>query len=163
MLTVKVTYADGTEAETQDYVITGDLSVLDENGFATINILYSGDYNLTPAIVKVLVEHETVTDPDTGETVVKPIVITSIKATLADNVPKFYTSTELKELRGYLKVEAFFGSDTKGTVVSDYELIGKLMVGKSVITVQYNGVTDTFEVEVSAVAVSSITAIYDAG
>ena len=163
MLTVKVTYADGTEAETQDYVITGDLSVLDENGFATINILYSGDYNLTPATVKVLVEHETVVDPDTGDTVVKPVVITSIKATLADNVPKFYTSTELKELRGYLKVEAFFGSDTEGTVVSDYELIGKLMVGKSVITVQYNGVTDTFEVEVSAVAVSSITAIYDAG
>lgn len=73
------------------------------------------------------------------------IVIIRIQATYTQS-KEIHTDTSLDELRDDLVVRGGFGSHY---VLTDYTLSGELTVGTSTITVDFYGVTTTFDVEVT--------------
>lgn len=71
-----------------------------------------------------------------------------------------YTTTSLEDLRNDLVVNAIYDNGSVVPVIS-YTLSGTLEEGTSTITVTYEGLTDTFDVEVTAApTLSSISAVY---
>ena len=72
-----------------------------------------------------------------------------------------YTTTSLDSLKTDLVVTAHWSDNTTSTVSSsDYTLSGTLTAGTSTVTVSYGGKTTTFNVTVTAVELSSISAVY---
>lgn len=76
--------------------------------------------------------------------------VTSISAVFTQGSAVVYDTDVLDTLRQYLVVTAMY-SDGTSSIVSDYELSGRLTEGTSTITVIYGGQTDTFTVTVTAV------------
>jgi len=75
-----------------------------------------------------------------------------------------YPTTPRDSLKNDLTVTAHFTDGTQTQVnVSDYTITGELTVGTSTITVTYDEYTVTFNVTVTAVTLSSISAIYTQG
>lgn len=71
-----------------------------------------------------------------------------------------YPTTSLDDLRNDLVVNAIYDNGSVVPVIS-YTLSGTLEEGTSTITVTYEGLTDTFDVEVTAApTLSSISAVY---
>lgn len=70
-----------------------------------------------------------------------------------------YTSATLNSLKTNLVVTAHY-DDNSSETITDYSLSGTLTAGTSTITVSYGGKTTTFDVTVTAVALSSISAAY---
>ena len=87
-------------------------------------------------------------------------VLTSIEATFVQGETKIYDSTNLNDLKEYLTVTAYYDDGSQETI-NNYELNGTLIVGISVITVNYIDKTDTFNVLVTETPeLSNISAIY---
>ena len=121
---------------------------------------YSLEGELTAGESVITVKHNGLADVTCTITVtVTAVEITSITATFAQGGNIIYTSASLDDLRGMLQVVATYNDGTTATV-SGYELKGALVAGRNVITVEYDGHTATFEAEVTAVVLESITANY---
>lgn len=142
-LTVTANYTDGTTATVQssDYTLSGTLSA----GTRTITVSYSGK-------------------TATFTVIVTAVTVNSITANFNPGSTTFYTSNQLSDLIPYLTVTANYNDGTTGTVSSsNYTLSGTLSAGVRTITVTHSGKTATFTVSVSAVALSSITAVFNQG
>ena len=74
--------------------------------------------------------------------------LNSISATYSQGNTVIYTDTEIETFKGDLVVKASY-SDGNSIVITDYELSGTLAIGTSTITVTYQGLTTTFNVNVS--------------
>lgn len=139
-LVVTATYGDGnTETvPSTDYTLSGTL----EAGTSTITVTYEGftaTFNVTVTEVATLV---------------------SITAVYTQS-GTVYTSDTLDSLKSDLVVTAHYSDSSDETVPSaNYTLSGTLEAGTSTITAAYGGKTDTFTVTVSAVTLSSISAVY---
>lgn len=86
-----------------------------------------------------------------------PIAI-SISVTFNSASHVFYDTDTLNDLRPYLIVSATLPDNTT-EIITNYSLRGSMTVGTNIITVQYQGVTDTFSVTVVADP-SYITAVF---
>lgn len=74
-----------------------------------------------------------------------------------------YSSNSLTDIagKGALTVTVFYNDGTSEAVTSGYTLSGQLTTGKCLITVDYGGVSDTFEVNVTAVTLIGVSANLD--
>ena len=74
-----------------------------------------------------------------------------------------YSSNGLNDIagKGALTVTVFYNDGTSEAVTSGYTLSGQLTTGKCLITVDYGGVSDTFEVNVTAVTLIGVSANLD--
>lgn len=82
----------------------------------------------------------------------------SISATFNSASHIFYDTDTLNDLRPYLTVKATL-PDSTIEIITNYSLRGSMTVGTNIITVQYQGLTDTFSVTVEADP-SYITAVF---
>lgn len=82
----------------------------------------------------------------------------SISATFNSASHIFYDTDTLNDLRPYLTVKATL-PDSTIEIITNYSLRGSMTVGTNIITVQYQGLTDTFSVTVAANP-SYITAVF---
>lgn len=133
---IKVTanYSDGTTAIVTDYTLYGEI-VEGEN------------------IITVTYEELTTTFTVIG-IVEEPIkTLSSISAQYTQEDTVIYDTDSLDVLKDALVVTANY-SDGNTEVVTDYTLSGTLKEGKSIITVEYEGKTTTFECEVTKYIVS---------
>ena len=87
------------------------------------------------------------------------INLASISATFNQGANVIYDTDSLDILKQYLTVIANYTDSTHETLY-DYALSGTLETGTSVITISYGGKTTTFNVNVTANTVSSISAVY---
>ncbi|MDE7452944.1 MAG: hypothetical protein K2N22_00870 [Clostridia bacterium] len=104
---------------------------------------------------------------------VESIAIASIKATFNQGTAKFYTSSKLDDLKVKLSVDKVYSDGSTARLANaDYELSGDISsAGTATITVTYTSLntedpaleefTDTFEVDITAVAVKSISASFN--
>jgi hypothetical protein len=151
-LTVTAQYSDDSSAtlEAEDYELTGTLTV----GTSTITASYT---------------EGSVTKTDTFDVTVTDATLDSIEVDFDQDDETIYTSTPLDDLKQYLTVTAtytFPGSQEtlEETLEADeYELSGELTDDPPTITVNYGGKTETFTPTVTAVALVSITAVYNGG
>jgi len=86
--------------------------------------------------------------------------LSSISAVFTQGSAAIYPSDSLDDLRQYLVVTAVY-SDNTTKAITDYTLSGTLVEGTSTITATYRDKTDTFDVVVSAGAVTGYTAFGD--
>ena len=91
--------------------------------------------------------------------------ISSVTFNNTESDGKIFTSSKLDDLRQYLKVEVSNSADTNTIYkVNDYRLLGSLSsAGSRTITVIVFGFEQTFTVNVTAVALTGITASYEQG
>ncbi len=91
--------------------------------------------------------------------------ISSVTFNNTESDGKIFTSSKLDDLRQYLKVEVSNSADTSTIYkVNDYRLLGSLSsAGSRTITVIVFGFEQTFTVNVTAVALTGITASYEQG
>lgn len=124
-LVVTATYGDGTTREVTAYTLSGTLTI----GTSTVTVTYQGQTDTFSV---------TVTD-----TAYITAVFTQPQTTI-------YTDDSLDSLKSYLVVTYYTAPGATGTVLADsaYTLIGTLTEGTSVITAEYQGLTDTFNVTV---------------
>lgn len=115
----------------------------------------AGDQIKKSVIYKTKVEQSIVMDGDDPS-------VTSITATFTQGDNVIYESNTLDSLRQYLVVTANY-STGDSFVVSGYTLSGTLTSGTSTITVTFGENTDTFDADVTAVAVESLSATYTPG
>ena len=98
------------------------------------------------AVINILFDQATSKDPD--EPVISLVAITA--AYMQSGA--VYPDTPLNDLKDDLVVTAVYSDESTETLqASDYTLSGTLTVGTSTVTVTYEGKTDTFSVEVSAI------------
>lgn len=127
-LVVIANYSDSSTRTVTDYTLSGTLAA----GTSTITVTYGGKTT-------------------TFSVTVTPVVVTSIDAVFTQGSATITTNNSLDDLKQYLVVTATYNNGTTSTVAStDYTLSGTLEVGTSTITVTYEGVTDTFDVTVTA-------------
>ena len=126
-LTVDVNFSDGSSIRVNDYTLSGTLTA----GTSTITAAYEG-----------------FTDDFTVIVTAVPTV-TSIDAVYTQGNVIVYDGDILDKLKCSLVVTATY-SDSTTQVVTDYTLSGTLTTGISTITANYQGLSDTFNVEVSA-------------
>ena len=140
-LVVTALYDDSTSKTISGYSLSGTLSV----GTSTITVTYQGktatfDVNVTA----------------------RP-TLQSITATYTQGGTVIYPDTALDSLKDNLTVTGNY-SDGSTESITNYTLSGTLTEGQSTITVNYNGLTTTFIVNVSQQAIlQSITATYTQG
>lgn len=128
MLIVNKVYDDESTEKTNDYTLSGTLTV----GTSVITVT-SGSYTKT---FNVIVSE-------------KPkATLTGITATYSQGSKIIYPSTSLDDLKSDLVVTATYDNSTTATV-SDYTLSGSLTIGVSTITVTYQEKTATFTVTVA--------------
>lgn len=91
--------------------------------------------------------------------------ISSVTFNNTESDGKIFTSSKLDDLRQYLKVEVSNSADINTIYkVNDYRLLGSLSsAGSRTITVIVFGFEQTFTVNVTAVALTGITASYEQG
>lgn len=125
-LVVRATMPDSTVEVVTDYFLTGSMAV----GTNTITVLYQG-----------------LTDTFTVTTVADPAYI---EAVFTQPQTTIYTDDSLDSLKSNLVVTYYSAPGATGTVLANsaYTLVGTLTEGTSVITAEYQGLTDTFEVTV---------------
>lgn len=142
-LVVTATFDDETTQVLQDsdYTLSGTLTT----GISTITATYSGKSDTF------------------NVTVSAPVELTSISAVYTQS-GTVYTSNSLDSLKTNLVVTATYSDSSTRTITStDYTLSGNLTAGTSTITVIYEGKTTTFNVTVTAVELSYITATFTQG
>lgn len=130
-LVVTANYSDGTSAviPAQDYTLSGTLTV----GTSTITVSYGG---MTDTFSVMVTENPA------------PVTLVSIDAVYTQRGTVFYTDS-LNSLEEDLIVTAYYSDNTSSVIpASDYTLSGTLTVGTSTISVNYDGETDTFTVDV---------------
>ena len=128
MLIVNKVYDDESIEKTNDYTLSGTLTV----GTSVITVT-SGSYTKT---FNVIVSE-------------KPkATLTGITATYSQGNKIIYPSASLDDLKSDLVVTATYSDNTTATV-SDYTLSGSLTIGTSAITVIYQEKTATFTVTVT--------------
>ena len=135
-LIVKAVYSNGEKVTTDDYTLTGTLKV-------------------GTSILTVTCEDFT----DTFNVNVSSNEVIGIECVFNQGTAVIYASNSLESLKQYLKVKAIYSDGTKEEITG-YSLSGKLSVGTSTITATYGSFTDTFDVVVSAVTVTSISCVY---
>ena len=142
-LVVKANYSNGTSSVVTSYMLSGTLTA----GSSTITVTYGG---------KTTTFNVTVTARPT---------LTSITATYTQGATIVYPSTSLDTLKNNLVVTANYSDSSTSTLSSsDYVLSGNLTEGTSTITVTYNSLTTTFNVNVTAQStLDHITAVYEQG
>lgn len=91
---------------------------------------------------------------------VSAAVLSYITSVFDTHGATIYTSNTLNDLKQYLTVTAHYSDSTTQTVTA-YTLNGSLTAGTNSITVSYQGKTTTFNVTVVAVALSSISVVFD--
>lgn len=94
--------------------------------------------------------------------VLNSVELTGVEATFNQGTMEVYPSTPLDSLRKNLVVKAVYSNGEKVTI-DDYTLSGTLQVGTSTITVTCEDYTDTFDVNVSSVAVTGIECVFNQG
>lgn len=132
-LVVTATYSDSTTAviPAADYTLSGSLTV----GSSVITVSYSGETDTFTVTVT--------------ENPAPPVTLVSIDAVYTQSGTVYDTDT-LDSLKTDLVVTANYSDSTTAVIpAADYTLSGTLTVGSSVITVSYDGQTDTFTVTVS--------------
>lgn len=128
MLIVNKVYDDDSVETTNDYTLSGTLTV----GTSVITVT-SGSYTKT---FNVIVSE-------------KPqATLTGITATYSQGDKIIYPSASLDDLKSDLVVTATY-SDSSTATVSDYVLSGTLTIGTSTITVTYQEKTATFTITVT--------------
>ena len=141
-LTVKATYSNGDEEiqetlSSHEYTLGGTLTA----GKPAITVEY-GDKSAT--------FNPTVT----------AVALVRIEAHY-NNTEIIYASTPLENLKTYLTVMAFYNDGNEDTLSAhEYTLTGPLIVGTSIITVNFGGQSDIFDLTVKA-ALSKILVVYD--
>lgn len=123
-LTVMALYSNGMSAEASTYTIEGTL----REGENTLTVRFKGQYALfgVTAAVPVPVRLEAVYNPPAGYVV--------------------YTDDDLDKVAAYLTVTEYY-SDGSSVVVTDYTLTGTLVDGTSTLTVEYDALSATVQVE----------------
>ncbi|MDR0502455.1 MAG: bacterial Ig-like domain-containing protein [Treponema sp.] len=137
-LIVTAHFSDNSEQEAHGYTLSGELQI----GESEITVTYEG---------KTTTFDVNVTDPT--------ITLLNITAVYTQGGKTIFTSTPLDELKDDLIVTAYL-SDSTSYNPTGYTLSGTLTAGTSIITASYSGQTATFNVTVTAVALSNITAVY---
>ena len=157
MLVVTVKYTDGSIAATEDYTLSGDLSSLDKNGYATVTVTAIGSDKT--AAFKVYVESTPAQNPDEPAI---PVVIDRITVDVAEDIITLYPSMSIEVLRGYITVKAYTDGG-ECTVVNDYTLTGTLNVESPTtnITVHYQGKEASFTVNVVPATLTGIVADFN--
>lgn len=89
----------------------------------------------------------------------KPPIVDSIAAVFDQGDHKVYTVDTLDSLRKYLDVKALY-TNGKQAYTRGYTLSGNLTAGSSRISVAYSGKSTSFAVSVTAMAVRSISCVY---
>ena len=143
VLTVYEVYTDETTVEIADanYTISGTLT----EGVSTILVTY-GEYS------------------DSFDVTVLRLQETDIEATYTQGETVVYDNATLDSLKASLEVKVNKNDGTSYALTADqYTLSGELTAGESTITVTYGDFTDTFTVNVTAVAPVSIDAVYTQG
>lgn len=135
-LVVKAVYSNGEKVTTDDYTLSGILQV----GTSTVTVT-CGDYT------------------DTFDVNVSSVAVTGIECVFNQGTAVIYESDSLTSLKQYLTVKVVYSDGTKEETIN-YSLSGTLVAGTSTITATYGSFTDTFDVVVSAVAVTSISCTY---
>lgn len=133
-LVVTATYSDSTTAiiPAADYTLMGTLTV----GSSVITVSYGGKTDTFAVTVT--------------ENPAPPVTLVSIEAVYTQSGTVYDTDT-LDSLKADLVVTATYSDSTTAVIpAADYTLTGALAVGSSVITVTYEGKTDTFTVTVTA-------------
>lgn len=138
-LTVTATYDDSTTETVTNYTLSGTLTV----GTSTITASYGGKTDTFDVVVS------------------QPVELSSITAVYTQS-GAVYTTDTLDSLKNDLVVTANY-TDSSTRTVTDYTLSGTLTAGTSTITVAYQGKTTTFNVTVTAVALTSIDAVFTQG
>lgn len=126
-LTVTAMYDTGAVAPTNDYTLSGTLTV----GTSTITVTCNGYTDVFSVTVTEAVA-----------------TLVSISAVFTQGQNVVYDTDSLDTLKQYLVVTAHYDDNT-GTVVSDYTLSGTLAVGTSTVTVGFGGKTTSFTVSVT--------------
>ena len=123
-LIVRATMPDSTVEIVTDYILTGSMAV----GTNTITVRYQG-----------------LTDTFEVTTQANPAYI---EAVFTQPQTTIYTDDALDSLKSNLVVTYYSAPGATGVVLADsaYTLIGTLTEGTSVITAEYQGLTDTFNV-----------------
>ncbi len=165
LTSISATYTQGEEkvyANTELNSLKGNLVVTahfdNDSQEAVTEYALSGALTAGTSTITVTYEGKTATftvDVATAE-------ITGIAAEYTQGGAVVYTSTALDELKTSLTVTASY-SDGTSKQISDYTLSGTLTAGESVVTVSYSGKTDTITVNVTAVAITAISAEYTQG
>ncbi|NLT49260.1 MAG: hypothetical protein GXX92_12680, partial [Clostridiales bacterium] len=144
-LTVTATFNDSTtgELDSTRYVLSGDLAGDGTTGTRTIKVIAGDDKT------------------DTFFVNVTAVALSSITATFTQGETKYYTSSTLDSLKSKLVVTGTNNDASDYGVIGadDYTLSGDLTAaGERTITVTHtdSGLTDTFNVNVTAVAVDRI-------
>lgn len=88
------------------------------------------------------------------------VELTGVEATFNQETMEVYPSTPLDSLRKNLVVKAVYSNGEK-VKTDDYTLSGTLQVGTSTITVTCEDYTNTFNVNVSSVAVTGIDCVFN--
>ena len=124
-LTVMALYSNGMSAEASTYTIEGTL----RDGANTLTVRFKGQYALfgVTAVAPVPVRLEAVYNPPAGYVI--------------------YTDDDLDKVAAYLTVTEYY-SDGSSVVVTDYVLTGTLVEGMSTLTVEYNTISTTVQVDV---------------
>ena len=137
-LVVKAHYSDNTEVTLQDneYSLSGTLS----EGTSVITVTY-GSFTTTFNVA-----------------VSQAVTLSYINADYNQN-GTVYETDSIESLRQDLVVEAYY-SDNSHRTITDYILSGDLIAGQRVITVTYGGQTTTFTVNVTAVILTGISAVF---
>ena len=83
-------------------------------------------------------------------------VLERVTAEFSQGNKVIYAGGNVNALTGYLTVTAYY-SDGTSKIVTDYTLSGELVAVRSTITVEVEGMTATFDVNVTAVVLDRIT------
>ena len=122
--------------------------------FATLipNLAYSSASNNGPATVAAINAAISVLDRS----------VSAISAVYNGSGHTVYASDSLDSLKTYLTVTAAYSDGSTSTIAAaNYTLSGTLTAGTSTITVAYGGKTTTFNVTVTAITLSGISAVYN--
>jgi uncharacterized repeat protein (TIGR02543 family) len=90
----------------------------------------------------------------------EPVTLTDISADFNQGSTIIYPTSDLESLRSNLIVTATY-SDGSSTEITGYSLSGALAVGTSIVTVEYEGKTDTFNVTVIEELATQHTVSFD--
>lgn len=141
-LTVTVNYNHGEPRVllADEYTLSGTLAA---NSSCVITVTYNGK-------------------TQTFTVNVEEKVISRVEASYAQS-GTLYSSNSLTDIagKGALTVTVFYNDGTSESITSGYTLSGQLTTGKCLITVDYGGVSDTFEVNVTAVTLIGVSANLD--
>lgn len=146
-LVVTATYSDSTTAviPAADYTLSGTLTV----GSSVITVSYGGKTDTFTVAVT--------------ENPAPPVTLVSIEAVYTQSGTVYDIDT-LDSLKADLVVTAIYSDSTTAIIpAADYILSGTLTVGSSIITVSYDGKTDTFTVTVTAATLLYVGASYGYG